>query len=263
MGIHETALISKSAEIEPSVEIGANVVVEDNVKIGAGVKLMPQVYICRGTEIGENTVVHVGAVIGNEPQDFSYKGAESFTKIGKNNVIREYVTIHRGTSAGSSTVIGDNNFLMVQAHVGHNCSIADNVIIANGALLAGYVTVEKGAFISGNVVFHQFCRIGSYAMIGGFTGVNKDVPPYMLVRGPSTIRGINLIGLRRAGFSRESIREVKEAYKILYLSGRSKIEALELIKKTLKSPEIAHFVAFIEASKRGICAVRFMKEEFF
>ncbi|MFH1395157.1 MAG: acyl-ACP--UDP-N-acetylglucosamine O-acyltransferase [Candidatus Omnitrophota bacterium] len=263
MGIHETAMVSKSAMIDPSVEIGANVVVEDNVKLGAGVKLMPQVYVFKGTEIGENTIVHMGAVIGNEPQDLAYNGAETFTKIGKNNVIREYVTIHRGTEAGSATVIGDNNFLMVQSHIGHNCNVADNVIIANSALLAGYVTVENGAFISGNVVFHQFCRIGSYAMIGGFTGVNKDVPPYTLVRGPSTIRGINLIGLRRAGFSRESIREIKEAYKILYLSGRGKMEALELIKQTLKSSEIAHFVSFIEASKRGICAVRFSKEEFF
>jgi len=263
MGIHKNAMVSKSAEVDASAEIGPGVIIEGGVRIASGVRLMPNVYVHEGTDIGEGTVVHVGAVIGNEPQDYEYKGAKTYTKIGKNNIIREYVTIHRGTEEGSATVIGDNNFLMVQAHVGHNSVIKNNVIIANGALLAGHVHVDDGAFISGNVVFHQFCRIGAYSMMGGFTGVNKDVPPYMLVRGPSAIRGINLIGLRRGPFSREVIREVKEAYKILYLSGRTKEEALKVIKDSLHSEEIKYFVSFIEATKRGICVVRFSKEEYF
>ncbi|MGD2279541.1 MAG: acyl-ACP--UDP-N-acetylglucosamine O-acyltransferase [Candidatus Omnitrophota bacterium] len=263
MAIHERAFVASAAEIDSTAEIGSGVIIEDGVRIHPGVKIMPNAYIYKGTEIGEGTVIHQGAVIGGAPQDYAYKGGESFTKIGRNNIIREYVTIHRGTVEGSSTVIGDGNFLMVQSHVGHNCRIEDNVIVANGALLAGYVEVEKGAFISGNVVFHQFCRVGSYAMIGGFSGVNKDVPPYMLVRGPSVIRGINLVGLRRAKFSREAISEIKEAYGFLFTSGLTTREALDKIKGKLTSGEIGRLVSFIESSKRGICKLRFSKEEFF
>ncbi|MFH1837009.1 MAG: acyl-ACP--UDP-N-acetylglucosamine O-acyltransferase [Candidatus Omnitrophota bacterium] len=263
MTIASSAVVSAGAELDPSVEIGPGAVIEEGVRLFAGVKIMANAYIHKGTEIGENTVVHQGAVIGNQPQDLSYKGAPTRTKIGKNNVIRENVTIHRGTEEGSETVIGDNNFLMVQSHVGHNCEIENDVIIANGALLAGYVKVEKGAFISGNVVFHQFCRIGKYAMIGGFTGVNKDVPPFMIVRGPSVIRGVNLVGLRRAGFSRDIIREIKEAYKDLYVSDLSQAEAIAKIKERENSEEIEHLIRFIESSKRGICKARFSKEDFF
>jgi len=263
MSVHDTAVISNMADIDDSVQIGANVIIEEGVKIGPDVKIMSNVYIFKGTEIGEGTIVHIGAVIGNEPQDLSYTGSKTFTKIGKNNVIREYVTIHRGTKEGSSTVLGDNNYLMVNSHVGHNCIIEDNVIIANGVLLAGYVHVEKGVFISGNVVFHQFCRIGKYAMIGGFTGVNKDVPPYMIVRGPSVVRGINLVGLRRSGIKNPIIREIKEAYKLLYVSEYSEEEALEKIRESLSSEECAYLVSFVESSKRGVCKRRFETESYF
>ena len=263
MNIHKTAIVSTEAEIDPTVRIGPGSIIEGGVNIGSNVNIMSNVYVCKGTTIGEGTTIHMGAVIGNEPQDLVYEGDETFTHIGRDNVIREYVTIHRGTKKGSATVIGDNNFLMVQAHIGHNCFIGNNVIIANGALLAGYVQVDEGAFISGNVVFHQFCRIGMYAMIGGFTGVNKDVPPFMLVRGPSVIRGVNLVGLRRAGIKREVIKEIKEAYRLLFISGKSREEALSKIKETLKSEEIKSLVKFIEGSKRGICKIRFSGEEFF
>jgi UDP-N-acetylglucosamine acyltransferase len=263
MSIHKTANIGEKVDIDPSAEIGPGVNIEGPARIGAGARIMANVCIFRGTEIGENTAVHPGAVIGNEPQDIAYKGGESFTRIGRDCIIREYVTIHRGTAEGSTTVIGDNNYIMVQVHLGHNCRTEDNVIIAPSSILGGYVEVEKGAFISGGVVFHQFCRIGRYAMIGGFTGVNKDVPPYMLVRGPSVIRGINLVGLRRAGFKREVIREIKEAYKALFMSGMRQEEALMSIKERFPSEEIAHMVSFIEASKRGICRYRYKKDEFF
>ncbi|MCK5450372.1 MAG: acyl-ACP--UDP-N-acetylglucosamine O-acyltransferase [Candidatus Omnitrophica bacterium] len=263
MNIHKTAIVSTEAEIDPTARIGPGSIIEGGVSIGPNVNIMSNVYVCKGTTIETGTTIHMGAVIGNEPQDLVYKGDETFTRIGKDNVIREQVTIHRGTKKGSATVIGDNNFLMVQSHIGHNCSIGNNVIIANGALLAGYVQVDDGAFISGNVVFHQFCRIGTHAMIGGFTGVNKDVPPFMLVRGPSVIRGVNLVGLRRAGIKREVIKEIKEAYRLLFISGKSKEEALSKIKETLKSEEIKSLVEFIEGSKRGICKIRFSGEEFF
>lgn len=260
MAIHSTAMVDKKSEIDSSVEIGANVVIEEGVTIHKDVRIMPNVYIFKGTEIGEGTVIHPGAVIGNEPQDLAYKGAETFTRIGKNNVIREYVTIHRGTEEGSATVVGDNNYLMVQMHIGHNGHIEDNVIVAPGALIAGHVHVEKGVFISGNVVVHQFCRVGAYAMIGGFSGVNKDVPPYVIIRGPSIVRGINVVGLRRAGFGREAIREIKDAFKRYYMSNRLKEEAIKEIKDTLHSDEVSYFVNFIENSKRGISRARLSKD---
>lgn len=263
MGIHKTAIVAKAAEVDASCEIGPNVIIEDGVILHPNVKIMANAYICRGTEIGEGTAIHVGAVIGNVPQDYNYKNEETFTKIGKNNLIREYVTIHRGTGEGSSTIIGDNNMIMVQAHLGHNCRIHNNVVIAPGALLAGHVEVEDNVFISGGVVFHQFCRIGTLAMIGGFTGVNKDVPPYMVVRGPSAVRSVNLVGLRRAKISREVIREIMEAHKLIYMSELKLKDALVKIRESLYSEEAKHLVEFIENSKRGICKYRYSREEYF
>lgn len=264
MAIHSSAIVDSAAHIDPSVEIGPGVVIEGDVRIDKNVRILANSYICEGTHIAEGTVVHMGAVIGNVPQDYAFKGGKSFTKIGKNNIIREYVTIHRGTEEGTSTVIGDNNMLMVQVHVGHNVTIEDKVIVANSTILAGHMFVGREAFVSGNVVFHQYCRIGRNAMIGGFTGVNKDVPPYLLVRGPSAVRGVNLVGLRRAGFSREVIKEIKEAYRILYRSDiETQAKALEKIKSTLKSDEIKHFIGFIEGSTRGICKGQYNKDIYF
>jgi len=205
----------------------------------------------------------MGAVIGHLPQDLAFENKKTYVKIGKRNVIREYATVHRGTKAGSVTVIGDDCYLMALAHVGHNCEIGDKVIIANGALLAGYVTVGESAFISGNVVIHQFCRIGTLAMIGGFTGINKDVPPYMLVRGPSVVRAINLVGLRRAKFSRGLIGQIKEAYKLLYSSDLNTTHAIEEMKKIEPSKELTHLIDFIQSSKRGICKSKATDDEYF
>ncbi|KJJ84650.1 acyl-[acyl-carrier-protein]--UDP-N-acetylglucosamine O-acyltransferase [Candidatus Omnitrophus magneticus] len=263
MPIHKTAIIDNSSHIDSLSDIGPNVIIEENVTINAHVKIMANAYIGKGTTIGEGTVIHIGAVIGHDPQDFSYKGENTYTIIGKNNIIREYVTIHRGTGVDSKTIIGDNNFIMVQAHLGHNCHIENNVIIANSALLAGYVKVESGVFISGNVVFHQFCRIGRNAMIGGFTGVNKDVPPFMLVRGPSAVRGLNLVGLRRMKMPIEIIRELKEAHRLLFRTDMRQEDAISEIKSKLFSDEIKHLVKFIEESKRGICKYKYQKDEFF
>jgi UDP-N-acetylglucosamine acyltransferase len=263
VAINKTAIVDPAAQIHPTAEIGPGAVIEKGVVIGSNVKVMAYAHICNGTEIEEGTVIHMGAVIGHEPQDFSYKGQRSFTRIGKNTVIREYVTIHRGAQEGSATIVGDNNFIMVQCHLGHNCVTADNVIMANSALLAGHVEVGRNTFISGNVVFHQFCRIGEFAMIGGFTGVNKDVPPYMIVRGPSTVRGVNLVGLRRGGFGRESIKEIMDAYSIFFKSGLNTKDAITKIKETLHCSEAEEFVRFVESSKRGICKYRYDKEEYF
>ncbi len=261
--IHAMAIVDGAAEVAADAEIGAYSIIEGGARIGRKVKIWPHAYICRGTEIGEETQVHMGAVIGHVPQDLAHKGGPSYVVIGKRNIIREYATIHRGTKAGSSTTIGDDNYFMALSHVGHNCAIGNRVTIANGALLAGYVEVGDGAFISGNVVIHQFCRIGSLAMIGGFSGVNKDVPPYMLLRGPSIVRSINLVGLRRAGFAREVIYKIKEAYRLLYRANLNIAQAVEDIKKLGPSRELQHLIEFIAHSKRGICDSVFTDEEFF
>ena len=216
MRIHPTAIVSKHAEIDPSVEIGPYAIIEDDVKISRDVKIYAHAYICNGPRIGEETEIHMGAILGHLPQDLAYDGKKTYLKIGKKNIIREYATIHRGTKENTATVIGDENFLMGLSHIAHNCVLGNKVILVNGALLAGYVTVGDMAFISGNVVVHQFCNIGKLAIIGGFSGVNKDVPPYMAVRGPSIVHSINLVGLRRAGFKNDVIKEIKEAFMLIY-----------------------------------------------
>lgn len=263
MSIDSRAVVGKGARIAAGVEIGPFAVIEDDVDISPGVKIWPHAYICGGTSIGEGTQVHMGAVIGNIPQDLAFKGGKTFVKIGKRNVIREYATIHKGTADGSSTVIGDDCYFMAVSHVGHNCNIGSNVIVANGALLAGYVEVGDKAFISGNVVIHQFCRIGELAMIGGFSGINKDVPPYMLVRGPSVIRSLNLVGLRRSKVPRESMAALKEAYKLVYMSGINTAQAVAEMKKMPPVRELDVLIKFIENSKRGICKSKASDEEFF
>jgi len=263
MAIHPNAVVSVKAEVHPSAEIGPGAVVEDFARIDANARILPNAFVGKWTHVAEGASIHMGAVVGHEPQDLSYKGQESYTRIGRNSVIREYTTIHRGTEEGSATVIGEKNFIMSQCHLGHNCVTGDNVIMATGALLAGRVEVGSGTFISGGVVIHQFCRIGDFVMIGGFSGVNKDVPPYMLLRGPSAIRGLNLVGLRRGGFSRDVIKEIKEAYKIFFLSDLTKEQALARISSELKSEESKNFVRFIEGTKRGICLYRYSREEYF
>ena len=260
MRSHPTAIVSKRAEIDTSVEIGPFVIIEDDVKIDKNVKLYPHAYICGGTGIGEGTHVHMGAVLGHLPQDVAFEGKKSYLKIGKRNIIREYVTIHRGTKESTATEIGDANFFMAHSHVGHNCKIGKNVILANGALLAGYVNVEDGVFISGNVVVHQHCSIGKLAIISGLSGVHKDIPPYMAVRGISRIRAINIIGLRRAGFNKNAIKEIREAFRLLYRSNLNTAQALEKILELKPGKETMYLVEFIKSSKRGIGKSVFRKE---
>jgi UDP-N-acetylglucosamine acyltransferase len=262
--ISEFAVVSKKAKISEGVEIGAYAIVEDDVEISSGVKVWPHAHICSGTRIGEETEVHMGAVVGHLPQDLSFDvDIKTLTKIGKKTVIREYATIHRATKEGEATTIGDYCYLMAVSHVGHDCRIGNNVILANGALLAGHVEVGDNSFISGNVVVHQFCRIGDYCIIGGFSGVNKDVPPYMLVRGPSVIRGVNLVALRRGKFPRETIHKIMEAFKLLYRSDLNTSQAMEEIKKLGSSKELDNLVNFIQSSKRGICKYKYSSTEFF
>ena len=264
MKISPLAQVGNGARIADGVEIGPFAIIEDDVEIASGVKIWPNAYICGGTSIGEGTEVHMGAVLGHLPQDLTFdKNKKTRLVIGRKCVIREYATLHRSTNEDLPTSVGDNCYLMAVSHIGHDCRLGNNVILANGALLAGHVTVGDGAFISGNVVVHQFCRIGTLSIIGGFTGVNKDVPPYMLVRGPSVVRAINLIGLRRAKFSRELINDIREAFKALYMSGLNTTQAIEKIKKMRPSKELNHLIEFVQSSKRGICKSKESDAEYF
>jgi UDP-N-acetylglucosamine acyltransferase len=254
MAIHTTALIDPLAEIDSSVAIGPYVVIDGPVKIKAGTRVMAHAYLTGWTEIGANNEIHPGAVIGDAPQDRAYKGAESYLKIGDRNIVREHAQIHRGTVPGSSTVIGDDNFLMATSHIGHNCKLGDNVILANGALLGGYVEVGNNVFISGNCVVHQFVRVGDYALMRGLSGTSRDVPPYAIVDWQHTVRGVNVVGLKRAGFDEKRIRAIRNAFRVLFRKGRN----LSLAMKELESQEWANsdvsaLLDFIKSSKRGVC----------
>ncbi|MFH0985515.1 MAG: acyl-ACP--UDP-N-acetylglucosamine O-acyltransferase [Candidatus Omnitrophota bacterium] len=251
--IHSSAIIGKQVEIGVNNIIGPNVILEDGVKIGSHNKIMAGAYLARGTEIGNYNVLHMNAVIGHEPQDLAYQGEATFTRIGSKNVIREFVTIHRGTKEGTATVIGDGNFLMAYCHIAHNCHLGSNIIMVNQASLTGHCVVEDKAFLSGMTGFHQFTRIGTLAMVSALTAINKDIPPYVVCGGrPGVAQGINVVGMRRAGIGPQVRAEIKEAYKLLYRSGLNVSQAVEKIRNSLKSPEVIHMVEFIEASKRGI-----------
>ncbi len=253
--IHPTAILGKNVQLSEGNDVGPGCVIEDGVVLGSRNKLWMNVYLGPGTTMGDENQIHMGAIVGHLPQDVAFAGAPSSTTIGNRNVIREYVTIHRGTKENSATVIGNGNFLMANAHVGHNCRIGHRVILVNLATLAGYCTVEDGALLSGMVVAHQFTRIGRLAMVSGLSAVNKDVPPYMLCGGrPAVIQGINAVGLRRAGIPAPALEEIKRAYRLLYRDGLNVLHALEAIEQECRSIEVKNLVEFIKASERGICA---------
>jgi UDP-N-acetylglucosamine acyltransferase len=254
MTIHPTAVIDPRAEIDANAVIGPYVIIDGPVKIKAGTRVMGHAYLTGWTEIGSDNTIHPGVVLGDAPQDRAYKGAETYLKIGNRNIIREHAQIHRGTVAGSRTEIGDDNFLMATSHIGHNCKLGDNVILANGALLGGYVEVGDNVFISGNCVVHQFVRIGDYALMRGLSGTSRDVPPYSIIDWQHTVRGVNVVGLKRAGFDEKRIRAIREAFRVLFRKGRN----LSLAVKELESQERANsdvsaLLQFIKSSKRGVC----------
>ena len=257
MAIHPTAVIDKRAVIGEGNEIGPYVVIDGEVVIGSNNKIGPGTIITGYTTIGNNNEIHGNVYIGNLPQDVAFKNVRSYVIIGDNNIIREFATIHRGTKEESKTVIGNNNFLMVATHVAHNCKLGNNIVMVNSASLGGYVEVHDHAFLGGFVIVHQFCRIGSYTMSGILTKIVKDIPPFMLVDGnPATVRGINVVGLRRKGFSSERRNIIKEAYKIIYRSGyniKHSLEKLEGLKNNSEySEDIKMIIEFIRGSKRGI-----------
>jgi len=256
--IHASAIIPESVKMGEDNTIGANVVFEEGVQIGSGNLIYPGAYIAAGTTIGDGNQIHMGAVIGHEPQDLAFEaGTESYTVIGNQNVIREYVTIHRGTKAGTKTIVGDHNYLMANVHLAHNCELGNHIIIVNQSALSGYCVVEDQAFISGMVGFHQFTRVGRLAIVSGLSALNRDIPPYVMCGGrPARAQGLNAVGLRRAGITAETRSEIKAAFKLIYRSGLKLKEACDKIEAEFQSAEVKQFVTFIRASKRGIITMR-------
>src|SRR5512146_431380 len=252
--IDPTARISPTATIAEDAEIGPNVIVGDRAKVGSGTRVMANAVIGPWTTVGANNTIHFGAIVGHDPQDFSFKGEESYAVIGDGNIIREYATVHRGNHAGTTTVIGNNNFLMIQSHVAHNCELGNNVILAGGALLAGHVAVEDRAIISGNCVVHQFCRIGRFAMMRGLSRTSRDVPPFCIMDETHTVKSLNLVGLRRNGFDAKRVRALKNAFLILFRSGLNMQNALEQVEAELDvTDDVRELLDFIKTSKRGVC----------
>ncbi len=254
--IHPTAIVDSKAEISEGVEIGPYSVIEKNVLIGEGTKIGPHVVIREGTYIGKQCQISQFASIGEAPQFLGYKGEKTFLQIGDHNIIREFVTLHRGTvKGGGKTVIGNENFLMAYSHVAHDCQIGNQVVMANGATLAGHILIEDFAIIGGLSAIHQFCRVGTYAIIGGLTGVLLDIPPYTKAQGDlAKLFGLNTIGLKRANFSEETLKALKKAYRIIFRSSLTLEKAMKRVveDEISQTPEVQHFLQFIQCSKRGI-----------
>ena len=253
-GIHPTAVIDPSAVIHEGAEIGPYVVIDGEVSIGRGTRVMAHAYLTGWTEIGEDNVIHMGAVIGHEPQDWEFRGGKTYLKIGHRNIIREHAQIHRGTIPESSTIVGNDNFIMNHAHIAHNCEVGNGTVIAGGALLAGYVQVGDGAFISGNCVVHQFVRIGKLAMLRGLSRTSRDVPPYCIMDDTHTVKAINQVGLERAGYNEGEIREIREAFSQLFRRKGNLAQAiLELEGKGSLCEAVIYLLDFIKSSERGVC----------
>jgi UDP-N-acetylglucosamine acyltransferase len=254
--IHPTAIIHPKAELDSDLEIGPYAVVGEHVKIARGTKVGAHTVIGGWTEIGEDNQIFHLASVGGIPQDLKYKGEKTWLKIGNRNIFREFVTIHPGTVTGDSeTTVGDDNLFMAYCHAAHDCHIGSNVIMANGATLAGHVRVEDYAILGGLTAIHQHVTIGAHVMIGGGAMVGQDVPPYTIATGDrARLRGLNMVGLRRRGFSEETLAVLKKAYKILVFSRLRISDALERIRTELPLlPEVVCFIEFIEKSERGIC----------
>jgi UDP-N-acetylglucosamine acyltransferase len=254
MAVHKTALVADGAQIAPDVEIGPYAIIGPNVKIGERSKIGAHAVIDGITTIGEDCKIFVGASIGLEPQDLTYKDEPTGVKIGNRVTIREYATIHRATAVGGFTTIEDDCFLMNYTHVAHDCYVEKGVIMANGATLAGHVHVGPSTVMAGQAVFHQFVRIGRLSMISGFSGSRQDVPPFSMVAGnPPYIHGVNIIGMRRAKVSADARTAIKSAYKVLYRSGLNFSQAIaQLEEEGGVLPEVQEIIHFYQTTKRGV-----------
>jgi UDP-N-acetylglucosamine acyltransferase len=252
--IHSTAIVDKLAKIADNVKIGPYCIIGPNVEIGGGSLLMAHCYINGHTTIGRDNKIFPFASIGTTPQDYGFKENISYVKIGDRNVFREGATVNTGTKEGSETIIGNDCFFMINSHVAHNCKVGNKVILANCALLAGYVQVGDNAILSGNTAVHQFCRVGRFSLLGGGGVISMDLPPFVISVGRNgAVSGINIVGLRRNNFSRETIKAIEDLYKIFFRQNLNVVDAFEKINKELPPlPEIKEFIEFVKESKRGV-----------
>jgi UDP-N-acetylglucosamine acyltransferase len=251
--IHPTAIINPKAQLDASVEVGPYAVIDGHVSLGAGCRVGPHVYLTGRTRIGANNHFYAGCVVGEAPQDVKYKDEPTELRMGDNNLVREGATVHRSAKPGHATLIGSNNFLMVNSHVGHNVVLGDHVILANGALLAGHVEIGDRVFISGNCLVHQFVRVGTLAIMQGGSAISKDLPPYTVARGDNGMCGLNVIGLRRAGLSADERLELKKLYHKLFRSGKNLSDAVAQARKEFTGAPAKVLLDFVAAAKRGVC----------
>mgnify|MGYP001564992680 CR=1 FL=1 len=254
MQIHPTAIVSKKAKLADDVSVGPYSIIGDKVEIGEATRIGTHCVIDGKTAIGSRCEIFTGAVIGSRPQDLKYQGKNSSLEIGYGNIIREYCTFNPATEEKTKTVVGNNNLFMAYSHIAHDCLVGNNCVIANNGTLAGHVTVEDKAVIGGLVAVHQFVRIGTLSIVGGCSKVVQDIPPYSTCDGhPARVYGLNLIGLRRNKFSKETIEQIDKAYKILFNTGLTRKHSLEKIEKEIPATtEISYLINFIKNSERGI-----------
>ena len=254
--IHPTAVVEEGAHLGKDVEIGPYSIIRSNVVLDDGVIIKAHAYIDGYTTVGKRSVIWPGAVIGTKTQDLKFKGEKTFVEIGADCEIREYVTINASCGEGTSVRIGDKCLIMAYCHVAHNSTLGDSVILANNATLAGHVTIEDAAIIGGLSAVHQFARVGRYAMVGGMSRVTHDIPPYTIGAGsPYRLGGLNLVGLRRHGFSFQARTALAQAFRIVYRSGLSISDALKKIEEEVELiPEICHWLEFCKSTKRGLIA---------
>jgi len=253
--IHPTAIIDSKADIDSNVEVGPYSIIGANVQIGSGTVIGPHVVIQPHVEIGSDCHIFQYASIGAVPQALKFQGEETYVKIGRGTVIREFVTVNRGTGFGGEiTEVGEENFLMAYVHIAHDCKTGRNVILANNATLAGHIVIEDYVTVGGLVAIHQFVRIGNYAYIGGKSAVVKDIPPYVIAAGDrAKLHGLNSVGLKRHGFSQETLSSLKKAYRIIFRIGLTLNEAIERVKAEMEQvPEVNDLIRFIKSSERGI-----------
>lgn len=265
MQIHPTAIVHPKAEVGQDVEIGPYSVVGEHVKIGRGTRLVSHVCVEGWTEIGERCQIYPFASIGTPPQHLQYQGEPTRVVIGNDNLIREYVTINRGTKAGGGvTSIGHQNFLMAYCHVAHDCILGNQIIMANSATLAGHITIGDHSILGGLAGVHQYVRIGAYAMIGGCSALGQDVPPFTRAAGGYRARlyGLNWVGLKRHGFSKERVAMLRHAYEVLFREGHRLAEAIKLARDRFgESKDVQDLLAFLEGTRRGVCRSAGVGEE--
>ena len=255
--IHPTAVIDPGAELGTDVTVGAYAVIGPKVIIGDGCFIGPHALVESHVRMGKGNRISPFASIGAPPQDIKFRGEDTWVDIGDNNLIREYVSINRGAPNGRGTRIGNNNMIMSYCHIAHDCDIGNRVVMANAATFAGHITVEDGANIGWMVAVHQFVRIGALCIIGGTSGVGKDVPPYVTAapfrQGKNNLFGLNMIGLKRNGISKENISVLKKAYTMIFRSEETLRESITRVEAELpRTPEVAHLIEFINKSERGV-----------